>query len=86
MPTNWVIKGVADVNGDGRADLVWRNTTNGATMVWQMKADGFRGPITFAGGVALNWELVPIEQVSQLSNRTITVTKIGSGNGTRRYN
>lgn len=47
-----------DVNGDGRADLVWRNTTNGATMVWQMTAAGaLRGPVTFPGGLPLVWAL-----------------------------
>jgi len=46
-----------DVNGDGRADLVWRNATNGGTMVWQMTAGALRGPITFPGGVPTNWEI-----------------------------
>ena len=44
---------------DGRADLAWRNTTNGATMVWQMTAAALRGPITFAGGMPLVWTLQP---------------------------
>jgi len=43
-----------DLNGDGRADLVWRNATNGGTMVWQMTAGGLRGPIKFPGGGCLS--------------------------------
>ncbi|MBE9032200.1 FG-GAP repeat protein [filamentous cyanobacterium LEGE 11480] len=31
---NWQIKGSADFNGDGRADLVWRNQATGENAVW----------------------------------------------------
>jgi len=53
-----------DLNGDGRADLVWRNATNGGTMVWQMTAGGLRGPITFPGGVPVNWDLREVADVN----------------------
>ena len=51
---------LADVTGDGRADLVWRNMSlskKGATFVWQMTAEALRGPVTFAGDVPGNWVL-----------------------------
>jgi len=53
-----------DVNGDGRADFVWRNTNNGATMVWQMTAAGLRGPITFPGGLPVNWAIQGVADVT----------------------
>src|SRR5207244_3819876 len=47
-----------DVNGDGKADLVWRHSITGDVAVWLLN-----GPIMIGGGVVgsavdLNWQLV----------------------------
>ena len=34
--TDWDLEGVGDLTGDGKPDLVWRNTTTGENAVWQM--------------------------------------------------
>lgn len=34
--TAWRIAAAADVNGDGHADLIWRNTTTGSNVVWYL--------------------------------------------------
>jgi hypothetical protein len=33
---NWRISAVADVNGDGWPDLIWRNKSTGKNLVWYM--------------------------------------------------
>jgi hypothetical protein len=38
---SWKVQGVADFNGDGKSDLVWRNTGTGATWVWYMNGTAF---------------------------------------------
>ena len=47
---DWLVRRTADLNGDGKADLVWRNRVNDQTGAWLM--DG-----TASIGVArpLNW-------------------------------
>ena len=33
---NWRVAGVGDYNGDGRADIVWRNIATGLNAIWMM--------------------------------------------------
>ncbi len=42
LPSGWVIKGVADIDGDGPADIVWFNTGTRRTYIWFLNADGSR--------------------------------------------
>ena len=36
IPLAWGIKGVGDFDGDGKADIVWRNDTTGQVAFWLM--------------------------------------------------
>jgi hypothetical protein len=31
-PTDWVIRGVGDFNNDGKADILWQNSTTGEAL------------------------------------------------------
>src|SRR5436190_37063 len=49
-----------DVDGDGKADLVWRNTQTGDLAVWLMNGAAVRqGPVV-APGVPLTWQVAHI--------------------------
>lgn len=55
---NMVIAGVADLDGDGAVDLVWRNQLTGDVQLWKMNAEqasilGLSPSVT-----DLNWKLV----------------------------
>jgi hypothetical protein len=36
--TSWAVNNTADVNGDGRTDILWRQATTGGTVAWIMNA------------------------------------------------
>jgi len=58
--TNWKIKAVTDLNGDGQPDLVWQNTATGYLAAWLMngtvRADGIY--LTPAQVMDTGWHIV----------------------------
>ena len=58
--TNWKIKIVRDVDGNGRADFIWQNQSTGALVVWFMNGTTYlSGYAMTPGSVSdLNWRLV----------------------------
>ena len=62
--TNWKVRGAADFNQDGDADLVWQHQVSGAIAVWFMKYESYRptlinGEPLGPGAVAdVNWQIV----------------------------
>jgi hypothetical protein len=54
---NWSVSHLADVNGDTKSDLVWRNAATGATAIWLMN-----GTTSSSGTTILadpNWSVAP---------------------------
>jgi hypothetical protein len=51
----WQIVGVADVNGDGKADLVWHHTTTGQVTVWLMNGTTIATAAAIAQVSDLGW-------------------------------
>lgn len=52
-----------DLDGDGKADIVWRNTSNGTTAIWLMNGTTIASP-SFPGGVSAAWKIVGIGDVN----------------------
>jgi len=63
LPTNWQIQDVADVNGDGRADFVWRNTNNGAVVIWVMNGTSIAASASPAV-VPVEWQIAEVGDVT----------------------
>src|SRR5207249_5526519 len=57
VSASWQIMGVGDVDGDGKADLVWRNTQTGDVAVWFMSGSSVKGSALVAQGVPAVWAI-----------------------------
>ena len=55
--SSWVLSGIGDINGDGRADLVWRDSGTGQALVWLMAATGTVASTLDLGVVPLSYAL-----------------------------
>ena len=55
VDSTWAVAGVGDFNGDGLADILWRNSS-GATALWEADGKGGVTGVTL-GPVATNWQI-----------------------------
>jgi hypothetical protein len=55
---DWQVQGLGDFNGDGRADILWRQASTGKTYVWLMDGAQVIGGTGFTNSNAdNNWQV-----------------------------
>jgi hypothetical protein len=56
----WIIAGVGDFNGDGKSDILWRNTSTGQNRIWLMNGFTLTSEtyISSVSAVAPGWNVV----------------------------
>src|SRR6202522_3884397 len=58
VATTWAIVGIGDFNGDGYADILWRDTS-GNVAIWEMNGTTILNPNTAGvGKVSTTWSIV----------------------------
>jgi hypothetical protein len=40
VPANWAVVGISDFDGNGMADILWRDSVSGTVAIWLLSADG----------------------------------------------
>jgi ELWxxDGT repeat protein len=55
--TNWQIKGIADLNGDGEQDLFWQHKTSGQTAIWNLKNQAIASGVFLISVTDPNWKV-----------------------------
>lgn len=57
VPSNWRIVATADFNGDGKSDLLWRNTSTGEAAIWFVSGVTVTGTVGI-GTIPTDWRIV----------------------------
>ena len=56
----WTIVGVGDFNGDGKPDILWRNTSTGADVVWYMNGATMTSYAALSAVTDQTWTIVGV--------------------------
>jgi hypothetical protein len=72
------VKDPQDMNADHKADLVWRNTSSGATAVWLMNGTTIAAS-GFPGGLPLTWQIAGLGDVNGDGKADIIWRNTGTG-------
>jgi hypothetical protein len=65
LSASWEVAGLADIDGDGPADIVWFNRSSRRTYIWFLNADGTRkdhGPVHDVN-LAAGWVIAGVQDV-----------------------
>ena len=88
ISTDWVVQKVADFNGDGKADILWRNLNPSVADAGKLYLWLMNGPTVIAGTgytdnqADLTWQVQAVGDLNGDGNADIVWRNVGPGPGT----
>jgi hypothetical protein len=79
MAPHWTIAGAGDLDGDARADIVWRNTTSGSVTSWQMDGMSRASGGTIHQGISLDWRIDAVRDLNGDGRSDIVWRRMATG-------
>ena len=77
--SGWTIVGRGDFNGDGKLDILWRNTSTGANAVWYMNGVTVTGTPLLPPEPDQTWTIAGVGDLNNDANLDILWRNIGPG-------
>jgi hypothetical protein len=75
---NWAVVGTADVEGNGRPDIVWRNGATGEVVLWQFGGDQVSQQVSL-GVVSADYQIVGLADLAGDGKQDILWRSVSSG-------
>src|SRR5438309_9810337 len=77
---NWMVRVVADFDGDGKADILWRNASTGENYIYPMNGTTILGTEGYLRTVAdLNWQIAGVGDFDGAGNADILARNRSTG-------
>jgi hypothetical protein len=56
VPTEWTVATIGDVDADGTADVIWRNSNNGSVAIWEMANNEVKSSVVYTAPA--DWQII----------------------------
>lgn len=79
VSSSWAVAGTPDLDGDGRSDVLWRNTSSGVVSAWLMNGASRVGGGTVTSTVSNAWKIIGTSDLNGDGRDDLLWRKVSNG-------